>query len=192
MKRKKEYESPYRKNAANGNIIIDIALDDYMDFFHEWDNAVFKKRDMHPELAEFLDLCSEDIPLRKRLEIQFYVRDDAVDKKKEKLICASYHTYYNFQERVENRKIRNIYRSSAVLLLLALAFIFIHIILSGIMESGVWAKVFLEGLIIGGWVFMWEALEMAFFISMEPLRRRREIRRFLKADLGFTYQKMPE
>lgn len=53
----------YRKNEETGRIIIDIALDDYLDFFHEWDNSTFKKRDIHTDLAEFLDLCSEDIPL---------------------------------------------------------------------------------------------------------------------------------
>lgn len=61
MKNSNKYEMLYRKNYNTGRIIIDIALEDYLEFFHEWDNSVFKKRDIHIELAEFLDLCSEDI-----------------------------------------------------------------------------------------------------------------------------------
>ena len=69
MKIDNNYESLYRKNQDTGRIIIDIAIDDYIDFFHEWDNSAFKKRDINADLAEFLDLCSEDIPIRKKLEI---------------------------------------------------------------------------------------------------------------------------
>ena len=65
MKKANKYETLYRKNNYTGRIIIDIALEDYHEFFHEWDNASFRKRDIHPELAQFLDLCSEDIPLKK-------------------------------------------------------------------------------------------------------------------------------
>ena len=65
IKKTKKYETIYRRNKSTGRVIIDIALDDYIEFFHEWDNSTIKKRDIHPELAEFLDLCSEDISLRK-------------------------------------------------------------------------------------------------------------------------------
>ena len=62
MKKKTKYESLYRKNPDTGRVIIDIALEDYLDFFHVWDNSVLRKRDIHSELVQFLDLCSEDIP----------------------------------------------------------------------------------------------------------------------------------
>lgn len=76
MKRTNNYETQYTKNPTTGRIIIDIALDDYIDFFHEWDNSAFKKRDINADLAEFLDICSEDIPLRKKLEIAFSVNTE--------------------------------------------------------------------------------------------------------------------
>jgi hypothetical protein len=65
----------YRINAKTRRVVIDIALDRYLDYFHEWDNASFRKRDLHPELADFLDLCSEEIPLRKQLELNFCIKD---------------------------------------------------------------------------------------------------------------------
>ena len=71
MKKSKTYELVYRKNSETGRIIIDIALDDYIEFFHIWDNSTYRKRDIHDELVQFLDLCSEDIPLGKSLEIVF-------------------------------------------------------------------------------------------------------------------------
>lgn len=135
MRKNKRYEALYRRNKDTGRIIIDIALDDYIEFFHEWDNSVFKKRDMHPELAEFLDICSEDIPLREKLEIVFSI-------------------YGLFA----NHELNNII-----------------------------LKVLLESLLIGGWVFAWEAVHILFLDIIEPLHKRREAKRFLEAEISFKY-----
>ena len=78
MKKTDYYETVYRKNDVTGRVIIDIALDDYIDFFHEWDNASYKRRDIHNELVEFLDVCSEDIPIRKKLQIVFTLKTNDI------------------------------------------------------------------------------------------------------------------
>ncbi|NMB97020.1 MAG: hypothetical protein GYA02_10485 [Clostridiaceae bacterium] len=55
MKKANKYEMLYRKNYDTGRVIIDIALDDYLKFFHEWDNSTFRKRDINAELEQFLE-----------------------------------------------------------------------------------------------------------------------------------------
>ena len=100
------YENTYRENAANGNIIIDISLDDYLDFFHDWDNCSFKRRDMHRDLAEYIELCSLDIPLSRKLDIQFFVENGQKDRAKEEEILASFRNYYQFFSRTVNKKIK--------------------------------------------------------------------------------------
>ena len=74
---------------------------------------------MHPELAEFLDICSEDIPLREKLEIVFSINSPK-DLEKEELIRISYQNYYSYIERSESRKVRRFIRNSAVLLFISL------------------------------------------------------------------------
>ena len=177
----------YRKNHNTGRIIIDIALDDYLDFFHEWDNSAFRKRDIHAELAQFLDLCSEDIPLRKKLEIVFSLSNVEVCKEKEDQIRISYRNYYTSLKRLEDRKTKRIVRISVVLLMIALILLTAYGLLVEIKESNLVSKVFLESLLIGGWVFTWEAVHLIFIDILEPFRRRREIKRFLEADLKFMY-----
>ncbi|SPF50702.1 conserved hypothetical protein [Candidatus Desulfosporosinus infrequens] len=46
---------------------------------------------------------------------------------------------------------------------------------------------FLEGLLIGGWVFMWESLHIVSFESQDLLKRNKELARFLKATITFKY-----
>lgn len=120
MKKANKYEMLYRKNHDTGRVIIDIALDDYLEFFHEWDNSAFKKRDIHAELAHFLDLCSEDIPLRKKLEIDFSLNTVEINKEKEEMISISYRNYYNSLKRLEDRKTKRLIRTSVILLIISL------------------------------------------------------------------------
>ena len=171
MRKNKRYEALYRRNKDTGRIIIDIALDDYIEFFHEWDNSVFKKRDMHPELAEFLDICSEDIPLREKVE----------------LIRISYQNYYSYIERSESRKVRRFIRNSAVLLFISLLLLTAYGLFANHELNNIILKVLLESLLIGGWVFAWEAVHILFLDIIEPLHKRREAKRFLEAEISFKY-----
>lgn len=187
MKRTGYYETVYRKNNVTGRVIIDIALEDYLEFFHEWDNASFKRRDIHNELADFLDLCSEDIPLKRKLEIVFTLKTNEISEEKENAIRTSYHNYYNSLKRFEHRKFKRFIRISVILLCTALALLTTYGLLSGYRENSILSKVLFESLLIGGWVFTWEALHMLFLDISEPFHKRREIKRFLEADLNFKY-----
>lgn len=182
-----KYENLYRKNEDTGRIIIDIDLGNYLEFFHEWDNSTFKKRDIHPELAQFLDLCSEDIPLRKKLEIAFFLNTDDISIEKENLIRASYRNYYKSLQRLEDRKTKRFVRASAILIVTSLILLSAYALLIDIKEKNIITKVLLESLLIGGWVFTWEAVHLLFLDIIEPFRRRREIKRFLDADFTFRY-----
>ncbi|HZK28335.1 MAG TPA: hypothetical protein VFD00_12445 [Thermoclostridium sp.] len=187
-KRAKKYETIYRRNNDTGRVIIDIALDDYIEFFHEWDNSAFRKRDIHPELAEFLDLCSEDISLREKLELVVSINTSDISKEKEELIRISYRNYYNSLIRLAKRKTERFFRVSAILLVTSLLLLSSYTLLvNGIKKHTVISNVFLESLLIGGWVFTWEAVHMLFLDIIEPFRRRREMKRFLEAQLTFKY-----
>lgn len=181
-------DQQYRVNPETGNYIIDIALDDYLDFFHEWDNAVFKKRDMHPELAEFLDLCSADIPVKEQFEISLAIEGECRDTKKEKTLIESYRNYYALFFRVAQKKIKSHLIKALVLAVISISFLVAYDLLSRIVLEGILTDVFLEGLMIGGWVFMWEALHVIVFQRHEHVVRRKEIQRFINAPITFDYK----
>ncbi|NDL67262.1 hypothetical protein [Anaerotalea alkaliphila] len=182
------YKKFYGVKNAGERIVIDVALSDYMDFFHEWDNATFRKRDMHPELAEFLELCSADIPLKQKLTIRFYVENEEKDDARERMIVESFRTYYGFFGRTQKKKAARNFHYAMLLLAISLTLIFAQAILGTIIQESIWTSVFLEGLMIGGWVFMWEALHMVAFESQALFKHAKEIERFLEAELLFRYE----
>ena len=181
------YETVYRKNQETGRYIIDIALDGYMDFFHEWDNASFKRRDMHPELAEFLDMCAEDIPVKKDIEIHFCVDNQPLDPEKEKLIRQSYEHYYDFFGKIKEKKIQSNFQSSLVLAAIGIVLILLNSVLVKDLPHELWYEVPLKGLYIGGYVFFWEALYNGYFGSKELISRRKQLKRLKRAILHFKY-----
>jgi len=181
-------DSLYRENNETGRIIIDISLDNYMDFFHEWDSAILRKRDMHPELTDFLDVCSVDIPLNKKIQIHFLIENVKRDPIGEKGIVESYTNYYKFLAKMEKHKIRRNLKFALLFLLIALVIIFAHTMLLKSVPQGVWSEVFMEGLMIGGWVFMWEALHTVSFGNLDLITRYREINRFFTAVITFSYK----
>lgn len=187
MKRSKAYELLYRKNPETGRIIIDIALEDHLEFFHKWDSSTYKKRDIDSELVQFLDLCSEDIPLSRKLEIAFSLHTDEINIEKENHIRSSFKNYFGSIKRLEQRKTKRIIRSSINLLCISLILLTLYGLLNDIRQSSIISRVFLESLLIGGWVFAWEAVHLLFIDIIEPFRRNKEIERFLDADLSFKY-----
>ncbi|NLJ96305.1 MAG: hypothetical protein GX321_04065 [Clostridiales bacterium] len=187
MKKIKIYESLYRKNPETGRVIIDIALEDYQEFFHIWDNSAFKKRDIHDELVQFLYLCSEDIPLKRNIEIVFSLQTGEKSKEKENLIRTSYINYFCSVKRLERRKTKRFIRNSLILLFIAIMLLTLYGLLIPIKQESVMSKVLFESLLIGGWVFTWEAVHLLFIDIIEPFRRHREIDRFLEAELSFIY-----
>lgn len=187
MKKSFKYEILYRRNEKTGRVIIDISLEDYHEFFHQWDNSVFRKRDIHPELAEFLDLCSEDIPLRKNLEIVLCLNTSISSIEKEDEIHISYLNYYSSLFRLEKRKTKRFFRVSVILIFISLILLSTYSLLTAAKKSSFISSVLMESLLIGGWVFAWEAVHMLFIDIIEPFRRRREIERFLQAELSFKY-----
>ncbi len=188
MKKVNHYELLYRKNPNTDRVIIDIVLEDYIEFFHEWDNAVFKKRDINPELVQFFDICSDDIPLRKEIEIVFTINTVDISEEKETSIRTSYHNYYNSLKRLENRKTKRYFRMSLILLFISILLLTSYWLLRGIKSNTIASSVILESLLIGGWVFAWEAVHKLFIDIIEPFHRGREIKRFLEADISFVYK----
>lgn len=59
---------------------------------------------------------------------------------------------------------------------------------TGISEN-VLMSILLEGIFIGGWVFLWEAFSLVFIYNQDVRRNLREMRRFSKAQITFKYGK---
>jgi hypothetical protein len=182
------YKNLYRTNPDKGNLIIDIALDKYNDFFHEWDNASHELRDMNPELASFIEICSKDIPMSKKIEIVFDVTDDSRDTLQENFIKESFHNYYGFFLRQEKSNLNRMYIKAFLLVGISAGLLLAHGVFGAEVSNNLVPEMALEGILIGAWVFMWEAIHLVSFERSDVRRNIKAYKRFLQATVVFAYK----
>ena len=63
----------YRYDEQSRSFHIDIRIDDYRDLYNEGDYAPVKRRDLDQGLLQFLNDCSEEVPLKYGFIINFYL-----------------------------------------------------------------------------------------------------------------------
>lgn len=182
-----DYRSMYDRNDITGAYLIEVNLERYLDFYHEWDSARFKKRDIHPELAEFLKECSEDIPPKKNLEIAFSVEAAGKDTTQEQCIRDSFQNYATSSTAWARDAILRLLRNVVLSVAVGVVFLFTAERSPDFLRDGVFSHILTEGFYVGGWVFLWEAVYALAFELPEKIHGLRHIRRLLKAPLSFRY-----
>lgn len=178
--------SLYERNPVTGNYIIEIALDKYGDVFNEWDHATYRKRDMDPELAFFLEESSAEIPRRYGLDLVFYLPRQEMDREKEGLITTVVRNYYDFYAGVERRTLARAYRQMVNYLVAALALLTSTYVFN-VWQETLFLSIVSEGLSVGSWFCMWEAISFLIFERSENAAKIKTYDRLSKANIYFRY-----
>jgi hypothetical protein len=184
-------EKIYARNPLNGHYIIEVSLTNYAEIFNDWDHAPYKRKDINPELLGFLEDSIDDIPLDYDIDICFYLAEETRSHEKEQIITDWFKTFYTFYIEIEKSKIRAIIRS-AVLYMLVSAVLLTVSFFGVLNKDSVFVYTITEILIVGGWVFLWEAMDRLLFQRKAVRRLIYNYERFRKADISFRYSKPPE
>lgn len=177
----------YERNPQTGNYIIPVSLDKYTDIFNDWDNAPFRKRDMDPDLAHFLEDCSEDIPLKYKIDIVFYILKQQRDESREKMLISSFRTYYSFYHASEERVLNKTYKKVFRYMTVSFAFLSALFFARSIDRRSLFLNTFLQGMEIGAWVFLWEAISIFFFQKGKINDTIKKYKRFIDCNIYFKY-----
>ena len=177
----------YEKNNSTGNYVIQVALEKYSDIFNEWDHAPFRKRDMDPDLAIFLENCFEEIPAKYGVDICFYLPKEEKDVNREESLIAGIKTYYSFYLHQEIKILKGNYHKLFKYLVSSLSLLAVAVFLSTIVGENIFLKTIQQGFNIGGWVFLWEVISMVFFRGREVNSEISKYQRFLNSLIYFKY-----
>ncbi|WP_025435829.1 hypothetical protein [Peptoclostridium acidaminophilum] len=191
MKKKMDYfRKVYKYDDEAKAYIIEASLDDYTEILNGWDPSPVRWRDIEPEFKFFLEECAHDIPLRYPLEILLHLPESVKNSKKEKLTQEAIKNNFEFLTHLESKDLRQRNKKSAIYVVMAFVFLSAAYTLqdTGISEN-VLMSILLEGIFIGGWVFLWEAFSLVFIYNQDVRRNLREMRRFSKAQITFKYGK---
>lgn len=176
--------SIYRYDPDTGAYTIDIRLPDYPHAFSQWAHAWEEVPEANPGLVQYLKDCSDDIPFRAPINIVFGIEDPR-DRKLETRLIESIRKYFRYELFIERRRIRRLLRRVLTYVAIALGFLAVGILVEPLTTGKVFLMTVHQGLYVGGWVFLWEAIHQLSFQQATIRRTIADYERFLEAEIRF-------
>jgi hypothetical protein len=176
------------EKTSDGRIIVNVAVEKLDHLFDEFDaTSKFAKRDLNTDFAEYVYECVKEIGKHDfvlRLDIPGKKRN----KKKEETVkkaIENYFTYTMHLSHVEKKEIikKTVFHFMISMLLFAFV-IFLH---TKIDKETMLHLVFIEGLTIAVWVFMWPVFSDFLYEMISELRDTRIYKRIQDCDVLYNY-----
>ncbi len=183
---RKYYQHLYRFDESSHTYLMEVSLDDYDDVYDDWDPSPFKKRDIEDEFNDFILDSSEDIPLHMNVSVVLHLPESKRDREKEAILESAYRFFYGYIVQRLRRGLLNQNIRAASYLVLSLFFMSIGYFFKW-EQGNMMLTVLQEGILIGGWVFLWEFITSLFITGREKVREYRLHRRLQEAEVRFVY-----
>jgi hypothetical protein len=180
-------EKIYSFDSALQSFTISVAIEDYIDIFNELDSAPFKIRDINHYLRLFLEESSSDIPSKYAVAIQFTVSREKRDLRKEEKIKSGLKTYFSNVRNSLKREIKISYQKAAFYTFASFMLLFASFALKPLVSDNIILSTLAEGVSIGGWVFLWEAISTFIFKNRDIREKYKHYKRFSAAVVSFKY-----
>ncbi|MFQ4139261.1 hypothetical protein PGN35_023395 [Nodosilinea sp. PGN35] len=175
----------YAIDEANNAYMIEAALDHYTDIFSEWDPAPFKRRELDPDLQFYLESSADEIPQKYTIEVCFTLPPGSRDEAMEQEVRAGLRNSVDFKLYLLKKEIRLINTRTARYILAGLGTLLVAR-LAEPLDINIFTSVLTEGLFIGGWVFLWEAVSLFFFSNRDLYNRYRTYKRLRNSEVIFS------
>lgn len=156
--------------------LIELRLRDPRQLFNSLDPAPFHEKDLDEDAERYIVEAAEEFALATPLQLVIHLPEVAPDMPE--TLAAAIHHYFAYRARVTARELHRLLRRGRLSLLIGLAFLFFciggrELVLTA--WGATWAaEILAEGLLISGWVAMWQPLQI-FLYGWWPIRRRQRV-----------------
>ena len=154
---------------------VEIRLDSLEQFFNSMDPSPFYQQDLDPDAEHFIVSWAEEFPLADRVSLVLHidVPDPAAEEPR---VEQAVHDHFHNQARLARLELRNLMRIGSRSLAIGLAALAATLLVSETTRrgDGALSEVLRQSLIIGGWVAMWQPMQI-YLYGWWPLLRRRRI-----------------
>ncbi|MEG3438781.1 hypothetical protein V0288_16765 [Pannus brasiliensis CCIBt3594] len=171
----KKLESYYRREGET--YLIEIKLKRLDQLFNSLDPSPFLARDLDENARGYIVDAVSEFSLSTPLKLVFYL-PDTERSTADSIFPQALHHYFNYCQRGEQRRLRVILRQGRIALFVGLLFLFVCLSLSELVVTKLGKDTFAhfveEGLIIIGWVALWQPAEI-FLYRWWPVRYRQRV-----------------
>src|SRR6056297_2755985 len=178
----------YHTNQYNNAYLIELNLDNYDDLFNSWDGSELDRKELDPELSHFLERASYELPLKDKVELCFYLPENEKDEKMEADSRATIKNNFRMRQFFINQELKHNNKKTVTYIIMGILFLITAYLIPENKDLSLLVSLLMEGLFVGGWVFLWEAFSIFFFGSRELKDKKKRYYRYLDSDIVFNYR----
>ncbi|HEX2667842.1 MAG TPA: hypothetical protein VHP13_05665 [Gammaproteobacteria bacterium] len=154
---------------------VEVRLDNLQQFFNSMDPSPFYEKDLDPEAEHYIVSWAQEFPLDEPVSLVLHVEvpDPATEAPR---VEEAVHLHFRNQARLARLEFRQLMRVGSRSLAIGLTVLASCLLVSemSVRYDGALAEVLRQGLLIGGWVAMWQPMQI-YLYGWWPLLRRRRI-----------------
>ncbi len=189
---KRKYENTmqyvYKRNQKTNAIKVEIRLDDYDAMFRGWDASPAVHREMEPDLIRFIEESGYEISMAETIEFCFFVEKENYNIEKENVSIEAIKNNFRMAIFRSDRMLKRNLRRMLSYIVFSIAFLMVSFLMPESEGTDLILQLFVQGLFVGGWVLLWEAFSIFFFVSHDIRQRRKRYVKFLESDIYFKYE----
>ncbi|AKB78359.1 hypothetical protein MSHOH_1876 [Methanosarcina horonobensis HB-1 = JCM 15518] len=168
-------EALYREHA--GKPVIELELKSLLQLFDSFDPAPFREKDLDPEAEEYIYNAVDEFPLKKPLEIMIHLPSTEVSAEIEADLKVAIKNHFSYKKLLTEIELKRLLDQGRKNFIIALTFLFLCLLVIRLLatfEESLVNTLFSEGLLIIGWVAMWEPVHI-FLYGWWPIVHKRNI-----------------
>ncbi|MGB9939396.1 hypothetical protein [Methanosarcina sp.] len=157
--------------------MIELELNSLMQLFDSFDPAPFREKDLDPDAEEYIYNAVDEFPLKKSLEIMIYLPSADVSAEIDTDLKEAIRNHFSYKKLLTEIDLRRLLQRGRRNLIIALFFLFLCLLtirLFSTFEESLLNTLLSEGLLIIGWVAMWEPVYI-FLYGWWPIVHKRDI-----------------
>jgi hypothetical protein len=157
--------------------VIELELKSLLQLFDSFDPAPFREKDLDPDAEEYIYNAVDEFPLKKPLEIMIHLPPSEVSAEIEADLKEAIKYHFSYKRLLTEIELKRLLYQGRRNLIIALTFLFVCLLVIRLLsafEESLVNTLFSEGLLIIGWVAMWEPVHI-FLYGWWPIVHRRDV-----------------
>ncbi|MEI7433908.1 MAG: hypothetical protein WCJ93_06635 [Methanomicrobiales archaeon] len=168
-------KSVYRTD--NGIVVIELVLRNVMQLFNSLDPSPFHEKELDPDAEEYIFNAVLDQGKKIPVKMAIYLPRESITETIRESIILGIHNHFIYKSSVSDRELRRLFERGRIVLVIAMGFLFATLLARQILatlEQTLPIRMAQEGLLILGWVTLWEPAYI-FIYGWWPIVQKRKI-----------------
>ncbi len=171
-----------------GYSIIEINIDKLDELFHSLDHSVIHKKDLDPNVDQYIFESVEELGTSKK-RIAFFCKNGCDELKNIDIAERGVRQYFNYRYDFYKGHLQSKMFQAVISLIIGTGFLFLYVFLSNLHTDNMTVGVIEEGFLIIGWVALWKPIEILLYDWRIEFKKYKIYSEITRTDISITNHK---